>query len=120
MTKQEWKLHWRQLRKERKPVTLTYRTVVSALKNLYTYVYTPQQDAYIHLLRRYKKKIPIEKAVQKTNKIRSWRKEAKERAQKFFRALIYNNNPFLSLIPKNEEFSGRYIPVPINFGDDEK
>lgn len=33
--------------------------------------------------------------------------------------LIYSKNPFLSLIPKNQGFSGAYLPLPIAYTDDE-
>lgn len=35
--------------------------------------------------------------------------------------LVYKENPFLALVPKNESpdgFAGKYIPVPLEYGSD--
>jgi hypothetical protein len=33
--------------------------------------------------------------------------------------MVYKNNPFHALLPKDEKFGGKYHPVPIQFGDNQ-
>ena len=30
--------------------------------------------------------------------------------------LVYKNNPFLAMVPKMEEFGGKYMPIPLKIG----
>lgn len=37
----------------------------------------------------------------------------------YMKDLVYKENPFLALVPKNESpdgFAGKYIPVPLEYG----
>jgi hypothetical protein len=46
-------------------------------------------------------------------------KELYTDSQEYMKDLVYKENPFLALVPKNESpdgFAGKYIPVPIEFG----
>jgi len=39
--------------------------------------------------------------------------------KEYMKDLVYKENPFLALVPKNENpdgFSGKYIPVPLEYG----
>jgi len=120
MTREEWKLHWRETRiekRENRPKgSMSSRVQVRVLRLLYNYHYTEHQDAFIHLLARYKHKMPRALAAQKTKRVHSWRPEARRRAKEHMRSLVYNVNPFLTLIGKPDNFSGHYVPVPVDFG----
>jgi hypothetical protein len=46
-------------------------------------------------------------------------KELYSDSNEYMKDLVYKENPFLALVPKNESpdgFAGKYIPVPIEFG----
>ena len=46
-------------------------------------------------------------------------KELYTDSKDYMKDLVYKENPFLALVPKNESpdgFAGKYIPVPIEFG----
>lgn len=39
--------------------------------------------------------------------------------KEYMKDLVYKENPFLALVPKNESpdgFAGKYIPVPLEYG----
>lgn len=41
--------------------------------------------------------------------------------KEYMKDLVYKENPFLALVPKNESpdgFAGKYIPVPLEYGSD--
>jgi len=93
--------------------------MVSALKQLYGFIYTPKQEAFIHLVLRYKKKLSRAAAAEKLRIIHSWRPEARRAAKERMRSLVFNKNPLLALMPKSGGWSGGYYPVPISSDTDE-
>jgi hypothetical protein len=115
MTRLEWKNHWRQLRESKSKEEISTGTMVAVLKERYDYIYTPKQEAFIRLACRYKTKLP--KSYQ--DKIESWKPEARRLGSERLKSLIYGKNPFLDLLPKDDEFKGKYVPIPIMYGSDE-
>lgn len=39
-------------------------------------------------------------------------------SQKYMKDLIYKDNPFLKMIQKDKDFSGKYMPVPLKYKED--
>ena len=115
MNKLQWRSFYQSQRLYRKSLSLgvyTSTDLVKALREVYNFDYTKQQDSFICLVSKYKKKLPRSSAAKKLNLIRSWRPEARVRAREQLKNLVYSNNPFLSLTLKNDGSSGAYVVVP--------
>ncbi len=118
MTKVEWKESYRQLRLARTKTSISHETLMNVFKEMYSYDFLPQQEVFIRLVRRYGSKLSDSK--KHLAKIEQWRPEAKARADEHFKHLVYDLNPFLSLVPKSGgSFSGAYLPVPFITGEDD-
>ena len=106
MNRKDWYAHWRKIRSDREKSTPSIGDMVEVLHELYDYQYTPEQDAFITLVNRYKDKL----GQKYFDKIKSWEPEAKERAKLTIKNLVYRQNPFFSMIPKKDDFFGvKYI-----------
>lgn len=121
MTKNQWINKYREKRIEQRnfwrnqPTTGFSNTFNAVLKELYDYIYTDKQQVSITLVHRYKEKLPVEYVKKHETLVEIWKPEAKIRAAEMWKSLIYAKNPFLAMIPKENEFSGKYYPVPIKY-----
>ncbi len=110
MTRQEWILHYRRIRVEQPKTTISSVDMTNVIREFYEYLYTPEQLVFIKLVRRYKDKL----SSSYLDKVESFKPEAKERAERVMKDLVYRTNPFLSLLPKGiDSWQGKYVPVPI-------
>ncbi len=112
MNKHEWIIHYRSIRLNRTKAVATQCQLIAVLHELYDFAYTDKQETFIRLVNRYKSKLGQEYL----DKIESWKPEAKLKAQEYFKYLVYKDNPFLRMIPK-DDLCGKYIPVPIIYGN---
>ena len=117
MTKNEWIREWRERRISNRHLRelLPTGNIGKLLRELYQYSYTIKQQSIIGLVERYKNKLSSEYIKNHEKLMEKWRPEAKARASEMFSNLIYKKNPFLSLIPKEDNFAGKYIPVPLKY-----
>lgn len=118
MTKNEWIRYWREERiRQRRltPKTLSTSNLISVLREYYDYAYLPEQEAFSNLVERYKDKISPELIQKHKRLMKIWKPEAKKRASEQMKNIIYDSNPFLKMVPKDDSFKGVYIPIPIKY-----
>ncbi len=120
MTKKQWIIEYRQKRIEEK-LRWSRQTIVSSsifnevLKELYDYLYLPKEQVAITLVHKYKEKLSAEYLDRHAKLLAEWKPEAKIRVAEMWKSLIYDKNPFLAMIPKENQFAGKYYPVPIKY-----
>ena len=111
MNRREWYLFYRQSRIDKPKNSLTIGELTEVLKEIYDYYYTPKQEVFIRLVNRYANN--LNKSY--FDKIESWKPKAKKKARDQFRQLIYSSNPLFEMIPKDDDFKGKYVPIPITY-----
>lgn len=91
--------------------------LMSALKALYNYSYTPEQSVFISLFYKYRDKFDRPTQTRYLKRVHKWMPEARQRARGYIKTLVYAHNPLMSLIPKKDDsWAGKYISVPLQYG----
>lgn len=88
-----------------------------ALKELYEIGNLSEaEEKLYYLICRYDR----QKKVSLRLRYKKWRlrRKAKKAGSKWMKDLVYANNPFLALIPKEDDFAGKYITLPIEYDDE--
>ena len=95
-----------------KPPDKTERTVAQILKYLYSFYLNDKDSAKHYLIERYWMILPY-KFIREYNELE---KKGQNQENPWMKDLIFKSNPLLKLIPKNENFQGKYPQVPLIYG----
>jgi hypothetical protein len=92
-------------------------TFVACLKELYEVGSLDEKDQKeYYLIERYSDKV----SARLLSRQETLRKLGKQRWSESVHRVVSSPNSFLSLLPKNDSFSGPYLPVPLVYGDSKK
>ncbi len=112
MTRAEWVIEWRRRRVEKEGIEITLSNYSAALSEVYDYIYTPKEQAYMRLVNRYRPKLRQEHF----DKVESFKSPARQRAKELLKTIVYSESPFLKMTAKDEpSFYGTFIPVKLTW-----
>jgi hypothetical protein len=113
MTRSEWYLHWREVRKAR--VYPSSKEIALVLKELYEIYLTGKDSVKYDLISKYEHKISERL---KRDRI-ALKKLGEEQAKQLFNDILYKN-PFLEMLPKEPDNWGGYMIVPLKIDSDKE
>lgn len=112
MTKSEWYANHRLIRVMTPKTYLSVKDSVAILKEIYDTHLSLSDRAKLDLINRYDSQVSSRLKRERDQLIIKGKLQAKT----LWHDLIYKDNPFLKLIPKDSGFSGKYVPIPLIYG----
>lgn len=116
MTRDEWYIHWREMRLARPKGGLSNGELNALLKDCYSITLNDRDRANYDMIGRYDGQVSERLLLIRAN----LKKLGEEQNKEMWKLVMRADNPFLKMIPKESDgFAGKYIPVPLKLGTDE-